>query len=194
LQNKYNLNIICNDKFTPLYNFWKTCKENNDLLCNSLYDIRQNKSITKDDFINYRNIIMNENDTLKQSIYYFIINRCSFSGSTLSGGYSKESSIKRFTISSIDRIKSLNLDKFKIYNKDFEDFIHTEDNTLLFLDPPYYLEKLKNVLSNKKNWIMTYNNCKYIRDMYKGFKLIEICWSYGMNKTKKSSELVIISK
>lgn len=28
LQNKYKLNIICNDKFTPLYNFWNICKDN----------------------------------------------------------------------------------------------------------------------------------------------------------------------
>ena len=28
LQNKYNRKIISNDKFTPLYMFWKTVKEN----------------------------------------------------------------------------------------------------------------------------------------------------------------------
>ena len=26
VQNKYNVDIICNDKFTPLFNFWNTCK------------------------------------------------------------------------------------------------------------------------------------------------------------------------
>jgi hypothetical protein len=29
-------------------------------------------------------------DTLQQAIQYFILNRCSFSGSTLSGGFSQE--------------------------------------------------------------------------------------------------------
>lgn len=38
---------------------------------------------------------------------YFIINRCSFSGATLSGGFSLESSQKRFTTSSIERIKKI---------------------------------------------------------------------------------------
>ena len=84
--------------------------------------------------------------------------------------------------------------------------------SILFLDPPYYLEKasklygnngdmhdnfdhvkLCNVLSNKTNWIMTYNNCDYIKNLYKNFIMLEIDWSYGMNKTKKSSEIVIIS-
>ena len=26
LQNKFNFEIICNDKFKPLYNFWNVCK------------------------------------------------------------------------------------------------------------------------------------------------------------------------
>jgi hypothetical protein len=39
---------------------------------------------------------------------------------------------------------------------------------------------------------MTYNNCDYIKKLYKNFKIIETAWSYGMNKSKKSSEIVII--
>lgn len=67
---------------------------------------------------------MNENNELKQSIMYFIINRCSFNGATLSGEFSLNASKKRFTQSSIDRIKQLNMKYFKIYNFDFEDFIN----------------------------------------------------------------------
>ena len=95
----------------------------------------------------------------------------------------------------------------------FEDFINTNQHkkNLLFLDPPYYLkkastlygnngdmhetfdhDKLYKCLSKKKNWFMTYNNCDYIKNLYKDFKIIETSWSYGMNKSKKSSEIVII--
>jgi DNA adenine methylase len=182
LQNKYNFDIICNDKFKPLYSFWNTCKNNKNTLTTLLYN---ENLVTKEEFTQYRNKIMLENDEMKQAFYYFIINRCSFSGATLSGGFSTEASKKRFTTSSIDRIKSLSLLKFQIYNMDFEPFInenYNKPNTLLFLDPPYYLEKasklygnngdmhdtfdhqqLFNVLSNKKNWIVTYNHCKFIK-------------------------------
>ena len=157
---------------------------------------------------------MEENNKLNQSIMYFIINRCSFSGATLSGGFSLEASKKRFTKSSIDRIHNLDLTRYNIYNLDFEDFINNnldEKRNLIFLDPPYYLEKastlygnkgdmhatfdhnkLYKCLSTKKNWFMTYNNCEYIKNLYKDFKMIETSWSYGMNKSKKSSEIVII--
>lgn len=212
LQNKYGLKIIANDKFQPLYNFWNTCKINKNNLCEKLYAYIN--KIDKNIFINFRQKIMNETDILNQSIMYFIINRCSFSGATLSGGFSLEASKKRFTKSSIDKIKQLNLIDFEIHNLDFEDFINQNynPNNLLFLDPPYYLhkksklygnngdmhenfehEKLYNCLSTKNNWIMTYNNCDYIKELYKDSIIIETNWSYSMNKSKKSSEIVIIN-
>ena len=219
IQNNYSFNIIANDKFTPLYNFWLTCKLESDKekLCKGL--IEKLDRVTKSDFINIREKIMDETDIIKQSIMYFIINRCSFSGATLSGGFSLESSKKRFTKSSVERIRKLNLSNFDIYNLDFEDFINMDHNngngnrSIMFLDPPYYLEKssklygkngnmhdnfdhekLFKCLSTVGNWIMTYNNCDYIRNLYKDYKIIETSWSYGMNKSKASSEIVIISK
>ena len=211
VQNKYELQIIANDKFGPLYNFWKICQSNKDELCKGLYS--KIDKVEKADFADFRQRIMQEGSELTQAIMYFVINRCSFSGATLSGGFSAESSKKRFTTSSIDRIQALNLSHFEIYNLDFEDFINKTEGTdnLLFLDPPYYLEKesklygnngdmhenfdhdkLYKCLSTKKNWLMTYNNCDYIKDLYKDFRIIETSWSYGMNKSKESSEIVII--
>lgn len=212
LQNKYNFKLIVNDKFTPLYNFWKQIKLDKQILCNELNKIQ---NVSKDLFIEYRNTIMNLNDNiLQQAIQFFIINRCSFSGSTLSGGFSKEASNKRFTKSSIDKIKNLDLTNVELYNEDFENFINNNicDNTLLFLDPPYYLEKksklygnngnmhnefnhiqLFNVINKKNNWILTYNNCNFIKHLYKDYLIIDAEWSYSMNKTKKSSEIIIIS-
>ena len=212
IQNNYGLNIIANDKFVPLYNFWKTCKLDKENLCKEL--IKKIDLIDKKEFNNLRDKIMTENNKLNQSIMYFIINRCSFSGATLSGGFSLEASKKRFTKSSIDKINNLELSSYDIYNLDFEEFINNnqDEKNLLFLDPPYYLEKastlygnngdmhdtfehdkLYKCLSKKKNWFMTYNNCNYIKNLYKDFKIIETFWSYGMNKTKKSSEIIIIS-
>ena len=222
IQNKYNIHIIANDKFTPLYNFWKNCKENKSQLVLELnYKLG---NIDKDSLQNMRSQIMNTSSSLEQSIMYFIINRCSFSGATLSGGFSLESASKRFTKSSINKIENLDLSNFTLYNLDFSEFIDkcyietiNEDNnkninkTLMFLDPPYYLEKgsklygdkgnmhqnfdhekLFNCLKTKKNWIMTYNNCDYIKELYSNYKIIETNWSYGMNKSKKSSEIIII--
>lgn len=211
IQNKYHLKIIGNDKFIPLYNFWNTCKNDKENLCIGLS--KKIDSIHKEEFHRLRGEIMEETDKLSQGIMYFIINRCSFSGATLSGGFSMEASKKRFTDSSIERVRKLDLRKFEVYNLDFEEFINNnlDKKSLMFLDPPYYLESSSNLygnngdmhdmfdhdrlhkcLVNKKKWIMTYNDCNYIKKLYENFTIIEISWSYGMNKSKKSSEIVII--
>jgi DNA adenine methylase len=213
LQNNYGLKLIVNDKFTPLYNFWKQVKINKQILCDEL---RKITIITKEQFIDYRNTIMNLNDDVfQQSIQYFIINRCSFSGSTLSGGFSEEASIKRFTPSSINKIELLDFTNIDIYNYDFYDFINNFNNNkaFIFLDPPYYLENksklygnngdmhenfnhqlLFDLLNTKKNWLITYNNCEYIRKLYEDYIIIDVNWSYSMNTSKTSSEIIIISR
>lgn len=211
LQNKYDYSIIANDKFTPLATFWRCCKENKNELCDKLNKI---ENVTKEIFNDFREHIMSENDMIQKSMHYFVINRCSFSGATLSGGFSRESSEKRFTKSSIKRLENLNLDKFTITDYDFSHFINNyyDNDMLLFLDPPYYLEKksklygkcgdlhetfdhklLHDILTTKENWIMTYNDCDYVRKLYSDYTIIDVSWKYGMNKSKISSEIVVIN-
>jgi len=69
-----------------------------------------------------RDTIMEDTDDFIQGYKYFVINRCSFSGATLSGGFSTESSKKRFTESSIKRTEDLNLNDIEFHNLDFEIF------------------------------------------------------------------------
>jgi DNA adenine methylase len=210
IQNNYNLFLCVNDKFTPLYNFWKQVQSNKHILCSEL---RKITSVSKTDFLLFREKI-NEGDLIQQALKYFIINRCSFSGATFSGGFSSEASTKRFTLNSIQKIEELNLNKVELYNDDFPEFLekHTKDKTLLFLDPPYYLQKksklygkngdlhenfdhqkLYDLIITRKNWILTYNDCEFIRNLYKDFLIFEINWKYGMNKSKESCEIVIIN-
>ncbi len=218
LQNKYGYEIIANDKFKPLYNFWQTTKIDKQKLCTSLYDI---VDVSKEDFASYRKQIMTEKNSLKQAKMYFIINRCSFSGATLSGGFSQQSAEKRFTKSSIDRIKKLNFTNVTFSCQDFADFLDdnidsdSDTKSLIFLDPPYYLgSKSKlygnngdmhesfnhqqlfdiiNDMSNSQKWIMTYNDCDFIRELYKDYTILDAEWSYGMNKSKKSAEIIILN-
>jgi DNA adenine methylase len=224
-QNKYGKTIIANDKFIPLYNFWIQVKTDKTQLCNKLDELKKDKinGVSKELFQKYRESILKLNDNiLEQSFQYFVINRCSFSGATLSGGFSQESGEKRFTLSSIQRIRDLNLENVDFSNYDFEQFIELRsekencNKDLFFVDPPYYLEKksklygnngdlhenfdhdklfkIMNQLKEKKvNWIITYNNCTYIRNLYKDYLILDVSWSYGMNKSKESSEIVIIN-
>ena len=211
LHEKYKFPIMANDKFQPLYNFWTNVKHNQSILYTNLKAVQ---SVSKGQFNEFRTAIMTEKNSILQAEYYFIINRCSFNGATLSGGFSEEASRKRFTQSSVERIKEMDMAGTDFFNLDFSDFMdQTADvsKALMFLDPPYYLEKgsklygdggdmhelfdhqkLFQILKGRTNWILTYNNCEYIRYLYKGFHIIPVQWSYSMNKSKQSSEIVIV--
>jgi DNA adenine methylase len=208
LRTKYDSKLIVNDKFKPLISFWKSVQTRKVELCSELRKLLN--VVSKSIFSTMRDTIMEDTDDFIQGYKYFVINRCSFSGATLSGGFSTESSKKRFTESSIKRTEDLNLNDVEFHNLDFETFLKGKKG-LIFLDPPYYLnensklygkngdmhenfnhKKLFQVLNKRKNWIMTYNNCDYIRDLYKNYEIREVKWSYGMNTSKDSSEIVII--
>ena len=74
LQNNYNKKLIVNDKFKPLYTFWNIFKVNKEKLCEEL-EKHVIISPTKEQFTNYRDLIMEETNSLTQAIYYFIINQ-----------------------------------------------------------------------------------------------------------------------
>ncbi len=212
LQNKYNLEIVANDKFEPLYNFWLHAKTNNNELVEL---IKTSNHVSKEQFEQYRKYVTDRTiNPLLRAAYYFIINRCSFSGATLSGGFSKESSEKRFTQNSIANIASLNLSKTSFENKDFTQFLSDmkiDDQALIFLDPPYYLSNpklygdngdlheyfdhkaLAETLKKQSNWVLCYNDCEYVNKLYGDYEIYNVNWSYGMNKTKESSEIIIVN-
>ena len=150
--------------------------------------------------------------SLEAAALFYAINRSSFSGATFSGGFSKRSAYARFTDSSIKNIKDFKEPNLTVGHADFKTSINKHADAFLYLDPPYMLEKGKNklygnngdthtdfdhsglhsLLTNRDRWIMSYNDCKEVRDMYKNYEIRELEWNYGMNKTKKSSEIIII--
>jgi len=213
--------VIANDLFKPLYNFWTCLKTDPRLLrlhVTRLHPItkEQFKSIQKKLNVYASNKVDDSAKTdYEHAAMYFAVNRSSFSGSTLSGGYSKEAANKRFTRSSIDRILTYDLSKTEFHNCDFETFINiVPDGEFMFLDPPYHIDsklygskgdlhagfdhvKLFNLLKSRTNWMLTYNDDDYILDMYEQITdavIYEAEWSYGMNKSKKSKEIVIVRK
>lgn len=200
-----NINVIANDKFEPLINFWTVLQNQPTEL---IHEIEKRSSVTKEDFLIYKQKLLDiKLSSVLRACYYFIVNRCSFNGSTCSGGFSREASVKRFNESSVSRLKKINLDNISFYCMDFEDFLNThEDDVFIYADPPYYMkdklydlkekfthERLFQVLKKRKNWMLCYNDCTYIRELYSDYKIVEIGWKYGMNKSKQSSEILIIS-
>jgi DNA adenine methylase len=210
LNSHYGMSIIANDLFTPVISFWSSLKDHKIELTQ---EIKKLHPLDKQTFVSIRENIMNEENKITQGAMFFALNRCSFSGSTLSGGYSTESALKRFTKSSIDRLSNIDLRRFSFYNLNFTDFLievdeKQIDNRVLFLDPPYDItsklygnkgdlqvefdhDALANVLAKKQKWMLCYNSSKSVKERYKTNIIMEPEWAYGMNASKKSDELLI---
>lgn len=206
-------NVIINDRFEPLYNFWCQVRDNKQPLIDTVKGYK-NSGVSKDTFIRMRTAVMDTSlNSIERAAMYFIINRCSFSGATLSGGYSSKAATDRFTDSAIDAISKINISRYTITNNDFTVCIkETPDDYFIFADPPYYLESgsklygkngdlhenfnhqsFANTLKSfKGKWLLTYNDCPFIRELYKDCEIIPAEWSYGMNQSKESSEVIIL--
>jgi DNA adenine methylase len=204
-----SLRVKGNDLFVPLFTFWQTKKERPEELYNK---IKENTPIDKQKFKSMRSSIMSETDPVLIASYYFLINRTSFSGATLCGGFSQQASEKRLTESSLSRLKDCDVSMINFTNLDCNTFLNENpenDNSFIYADPPYYIETyiygkdgdmhisfdhnaFANQIKKRKDWILSYNDCAYIRTLYEDCRIFEAKWAYGMNAGKGSSEIIIL--
>ena len=197
-------NVVGYDSFDLLVNFWQHLYNNQGI---EIYDYLSRYEMPADKSLFYaiqKSIHTNTNELIKASWFYFL-NRCSFSGSTLSGGMSANT--PRFNQRSIECLIGFEM-KIKVELMSFEKSIPLNSDKLIFADPPYFIDQslygtrgnmhddfdhklLSEVLLKHGNFILTYNDCEYVRSLYDGCKIDVVQWAYGMNKTKKSNEIII---
>lgn len=149
---------------------------------------------------------MSRENSLEIAVSYYILNRASFSGC---GGFSKEASEKRLTETAIRRLKECNVNDILFSNLDCIDFLSQNPespDTIVYADPPYYIEnyiygdlhksfdhlRFANIIQQRSDWIISYNDCEYIRNLYTNCQIFQVNWSYSMNHSKKSNEIIIL--
>ena len=176
------------------------------------------RGLLKEDFARFRNELKAETDySLMNAAKVYTINRSSFSGATFSGGFSKRASYARFTDSSIERVMSFKQPNLTVEQADFKVSIPRHPDAFLYCDPPYLLggdrnklygvqgsthagfdhRGLYDLLSQRSDWVLSYNDCPEIRELYKDFEIRSAEWAYGMKNVGKkkmgsSSEILII--
>ena len=147
-------------------------------------------------------------DPLERAAIFYVLNRSSFSGITLSGGMSPGH--PRFTPSAIQKLSAFTATNLSIEREDFRASIAANPDAFLYLDPPYMNgqklygirgdthagfdhDALKERLDRRGRWILSYNDCLQIRHMYRNYRLLTPDWQYGMGHNKMSNEVVIVS-
>lgn len=201
--------VVGNDLFKPLTVFWNVVKTDANGLATK---VESEMPITKEKFYFLRESLPTLTDPYEIAKAFYIVNRCSFSGATFSGGFSKDAAENRLNTSAIKRLREVNLDSITINSMDCIEFLKEYPETTLtviYADPPYYIDsyiygmrgdmhesfdhkKFADEIKKRSDWMISYNDCPYIRSLYQGCRIIHAEWSYGMNKSKKSSEIIIL--
>ena len=138
---------------------------------------------------------------------FYALNRASWGGCGLYGGFSKDN--PRFTTKGIDELARFDAPNLSVCNLGFTQSINTiGKGRFLYCDPPYKVksklyeghadfdhEGLAQILTARGDWLLSYNDCPMVRDLYpeKNHAILEIKYPYGMNKTKQSNEILIFS-
>jgi len=199
-----------NDLYEELAAFWQMTQEDLDGLVAQIWDWR--KEYTDGRALHHflvDNIKAFSNK--KKAAAFFILNRVTFSGTSESGGYSKMAFEKRFTESSIHRVEAVApiLENVKITNLDFQEVIEASgEEVFIFLDPPYYSatksalygkngnlhkgfdhERLAETLKKSPHkWLITYDDSKYIRELFDFATISNWSLTYGMRNVTKEGK------
>jgi len=194
------------DVFSPLVEFWQCLLQDPGLLAN---EVTKWYPLAKEKFYELQQTQTSFATKLQRAAVYYVLNRSSFSGSTLSGGMSPGH--PRFTPTAIDRVRHFRNQNVQVHHADFSHSLSLHPTAFAYLDPPYMIKSslygkkgnahrdfdhqaLANILIQRNNWILSYNDCEPIRELYKGFPLLTPNWKYGMSQNKQSKELLIFSK
>ncbi|MFM7862130.1 MAG: DNA adenine methylase [Candidatus Nitrosotenuis sp.] len=198
------------DSFWPLVDFWQVLLKNPQKLAAS---IKKYHPLKKVQFYKLQKVQLESKSKFERASVFFVLNRTSFSGSTLSGGMASggQDNNPRFTKSSIEKLKSFRIKNLTVQQLDFKKSIPRHKKALLYLDPPYLIQSklygkkgdlhknfdhtgLAKILKKRNNWILSYNNSKEIHELYSDYTILYPDWKYGMSNNKKSREVLILSQ
>lgn len=218
------------DIFDALVNFWQQLLSDS----NTLADKMQTLVPTKEEYARIKEELMcwdytqemlknwstnhykrdaKELDKVTAAAYYYFNHNLSY-GPMYLGWMSKIYESQTKWDKMVHNIRAYKNKNLHVEKASFEDVIPEHSEDLLYLDPPYYLEKdgdnkmfkgiypnanidvhhsgfdhekLRDLLHNHKgSFILSYNNCETIREYYKDFDLYYPEWhySYALGETR----------
>jgi DNA adenine methylase len=219
------IKVIGYDVFDALVNFWNVLLNRKKELVDKLNQINPNaeeynriKEILmcwdktqnmlknwKTDYYKRDEII--SLDDVTAAAYYYFNHNTSYGPGYLGWGSNLYLNKTRWN-KMIDKLAEFELPNLNVFNKSFEEVIPEYTEDMIYLDPPYFLEKdsdnkmfsgiypmrnipihhdnfnhelLRDLLhSHKGKFVLSYNNCETIRNYYKDFEHHFPSWSYSM--------------
>ncbi len=194
---------ILNDKDEELMNCYRHIRDKTEALIKKLDGIPASKELHS-----YYKNEYNPKSDLDRAFRWYYLNRTSYSGIMKSvncyWGYGDKYSMRPENWPGHLRTVSQKLRDAELWSYDFEEAISKLDkNFFLFIDPPYFnadqdkfytcsftkddhyrLAKVLEKHKNKFKFMITYDNCDEIRELYSWCNtLLDKEWNYTMNRT-----------
>lgn len=198
--------IEASDIFAPLVNFWQELLTEPERL---YIEVKKFADITQEEAKEMQKTYMYFPALhYVKAAQFYVLNRVSYSGYTLTGGICKNIKL-RFTEKSIVNVKNFRAPNLSVRCADYEEAIADIGKDFLFMDPPYHNkqklyghkgnmgdfnhEKLKSILEKRENWMLCYNDCEAVREMYSGCRIetLEVQYSISPEATRKAAEVLI---
>ena len=216
--------VILNDADIHIYSFWNSVLKNNS----KFIEMLQNCKINIEEWLRQKTIYENPINFSELEIGFstFFLNRSNRGGilpnAGPTGGIQQIGKYKidaRFNVKNlIPRIKKIGdyQERIEFYNLDALDFIDSIvgsidlNNSLFYLDPPYYNQGKNLYLNHYKNedhsrlsdrmqelmnynWLVSYDNTEEIRILYENFPNCKFDINYSVQSKRKGKEIIFFS-
>ena len=188
------IRVLGYDKFQPLVHFWNTLQKTPNPIISQLQEFITDcdpatlLNVARDRYAHA------DSDTLKAALMLIIFN-CSFNGMGFRGGgtktlqvhnkivYDVKSSGMNSRLVNYERVLDFHNPQISVHEADFCESLTVHPDTFAYLDPPYPVstccygdspefhsefphEELAGQLSNRDNWVLSYNDVQLIRELY----------------------------
>ena len=233
-QTRPDTKVWVNDAYYNLYNFWVQLRDNGPALHKELASIKtpinyvskplRKKKIDKSQWdksiienIDKHRALFNKAreeistvDDFTKAVYFFILNKCSFSGLGESSSFSEQASEQNFSMTGIDKLPDYSklIKRWTITNFDYDFLLKKkgEDDCFVFLDPPYdikddlygkngnmhsgfdHMRFYEDVVKCKHDWMITYNSNEVLRKRFSDYYFNDWDLTYTMRSSKTYTE------
>jgi len=201
-----HLNIVVNDLYEPLYNFWRELQEHGQKLRDELVQLKQrhaDQGSAKTLFLDAKAYLerhVEDTENFHRAVSFYVVNKCSFSGLSESSSFSRQASDSNFSMAGIDKLPEYQklIANWTITNKSYEYLLTDWKDVFTYLDPPYEIGS--NLYGKRGNMhkgfnhdtfavdcdcfvgpqLISYNSSQLIRDRFKEWTAAEFAHTYTM--------------
>jgi DNA adenine methylase len=174
---------------------------------NTKEEYEQIKDLLKSVWNKKDGLLENSFTNLNLAAYYYFNHNLSYGPGFLGWMSSIYTEEKRYK-AMLEKVKNFDVPNLQVYNESFETSILKHNGDFLYLDPPYFLDgdskmfkgiyPMRNfpvhhngfrhdiladlLKQHKGGFILSYNDCAWVKKAYRDFKIVEISWQYTMGQ------------